>query len=82
MTLTAFPAAVIWFCIYLAPTFIIHTIFAFAVDSDARRLTRAGGSLAFTGPFVWAAATFFGGPLVALAYWIIHRSALALRSVP
>jgi len=76
---TAIPAAAVWFCIFVVPTFIVHSIFAFAVDSDARRLTRAGGSLVFTGPFVWAAATLLGGPLVALAYWIIHRSALALR---
>ena len=76
---TAIPAAAVWFFIFVVPTFIVHTIFAFAVDGDARRLTRAGGSLVFTGPFVWAAATLLGGPLVALAYWIIHRSALALR---
>ncbi len=81
ISLAILPAA-IWFCIFLAPTFIVHTIFAFAVDSDARRLTRAGSGLVFTGPFVWAAATLLGGPLVALAYWIIHRSALAPQPTP
>jgi hypothetical protein len=75
-------AATLWFCFVILPTFIVHTIFAFAVDRDARRLTRGGGNLVFTGAFVWAGATLLGGPLVALAYWIIHRSALALSVSP
>jgi hypothetical protein len=57
-------------------TFLIHTAFAFAVDYDARSLKRSGSSLVLVGPFGWAFATFVGGPLVAVAYWVVHHSAL------
>jgi cytochrome c biogenesis protein CcdA len=62
--------------IYAIVTFLVHTAFAFAVDSDARRIKRSGGGLVFVGPFVWAFATFIGGPIVAVAYWVVHHSAL------
>jgi len=57
-------------------TFLIHTAFAFAVDRDARNVKRSGSSLVLVGPFVWALATFVGGPLVAVAYWVVHHSSL------
>jgi hypothetical protein len=57
-------------------SFIIHTIFAFAVDRDARRLIRAGSRTVFVGPYTWAFATFLGGALVAVAYWVVHHSNL------
>ena len=57
-------------------TFIIHTAFAFAVDRDARTIKAGGRSLVLAGPFIWAFATFIGGPLVAVAYWVVHHSAL------
>ncbi|HXY37819.1 MAG TPA: hypothetical protein VEI07_26570 [Planctomycetaceae bacterium] len=57
-------------------TFIVHTLFAFAVDRDARRCKRRGEELILAGPFLWALATFVGGPLVAVAYWLVHHSTL------
>jgi len=57
-------------------TFIINTVFAFAVDRDARRLTRSGKNSVLVGPFIWAVATFIGGPIVAVAYWVVHHSTL------
>jgi hypothetical protein len=57
-------------------SFIIHTIFALAVDRDARRLIRAGSRTVFVGPSTWAFATFLGGALVAVADRVVHHSNL------
>jgi hypothetical protein len=67
-----------WFTIAFALVhFAVNSAFAFAVDWDATRLTIDGRKTVLVGRHVWAFAVLIGGPLVALAYWIIHRSTLA-----
>jgi hypothetical protein len=63
--------------LYALINFVIHSLFAWAVDSDARRLRRDGIEPVLVGQFVWALAALIGGPLVATAYWVLHHSRLA-----
>lgn len=51
---------------------IINVAFALAVWTRARRQATI-----FVAPRVWALATLLGGPLTALAYWLINESSLA-----
>ena len=51
---------------------VIHVAFALAVLANAR-----GRDTTFVGPGMWCLATLLGGPLVALAYWLINVSSLA-----
>jgi membrane protein implicated in regulation of membrane protease activity len=68
--------ALIYTIVVAIVTFIINTVFAFAVDRDARRIVRGGGYTFLVAPGFWAFATFLGGPLVAVAYWLVHHSSL------
>lgn len=51
---------------------LVHIAFALAVHANAH-----GRETTFVGPGMWALATLLGGPLVALAYWLINVSSLA-----
>ena len=53
---------------------VIHVAFALGVMAHARDRTTV-----FVGPTLWWLATLLGGPLVALAYWLMHASSLAVR---
>jgi hypothetical protein len=68
--------ALVYTVVVAVVTFIIHTVFAFGVDRDGRHLVRGGGYTFLVPPGVWAFATFLGGPLVAVAYWLVHHSNL------
>ena len=52
---------------------VVHIAFALAVLASAR-----GKETTFVGPGMWCLATLLGGPLVALAYWLINVSSLAV----
>lgn len=54
---------------------LVHLAFAWAVYSHAQ-----GKRTIFVHPLLWTAATVMGGPLVALAYWLMHASSLAPHS--
>lgn len=60
-------AIVLW-----AASIILHIAFALAVHAHA-----TSRDTVFVGPLMWALATLLGGPLVALAYWLIHMSSLS-----
>lgn len=51
---------------------VLHIAFALAVYAHA-----TGRHTVFVGPLMWALATLLGGPLLALAYWLIHMSSLS-----
>lgn len=51
---------------------LLNIAFALAVYARAE-----GRETEFVGPLMWALATLLGGPLVALAYWLIHMSSLS-----
>jgi len=51
---------------------IVHIAFALAVLASAHRKETT-----FVGPGMWALATLLGGPMVALAYWVINVSSLS-----
>lgn len=63
-------ALVLW-----AAGILIHIVFALAVLAHAK-----GRDTVFVGPLMWALATLLGGPLVALAYWLIHMSSLSANA--
>jgi hypothetical protein len=63
--------------VYAIASFLINSLFAWAVDNDARQLRRSGMQPVLVGQFGWALATFIGGPLVGAAYWVVHHSPLA-----
>jgi peptidoglycan biosynthesis protein MviN/MurJ (putative lipid II flippase) len=69
------------FLLYALMTFVIHSLFAWAVDHDSRRLRRDGIEPVLVRPFVWALATFLGGPLVGAGYWVVHHSLFATTPV-
>ncbi len=54
---------------------IVHIVFAVGVFQDAKDRT-----LCFANPLVWTAATLIGGPLLAVGYWLVHSSKLALAA--
>ena len=60
------------FWVVLSLTAAIHITFAFGVYASARR-----GNAEYAGAWVWGVATLFGGPFTAVAFWLIHESALA-----
>jgi hypothetical protein len=62
-------------CFWLA-TFAVHLAFALGVAIDSRRLKQNGDRTVFVDSSIWTLATLLAGPLVAAAYWILHRSAL------
>lgn len=51
---------------------ILHIAFAIAVYAHA-----TGRDTVFVGPLMWAFATLLCGPLLALAFWLIHMSSLS-----
>ncbi len=63
-------AIVLW-----AASILLHIAFALAVYARAE-----GRDTVFVGPLMWALATLLGGPLVALAYWLIHMSSLSANA--
>jgi NADH:ubiquinone oxidoreductase subunit 6 (subunit J) len=62
--------------IIFAVSAFVHIVFAAGIYDDARKLRAQGGSTFAVGGWVWAFATLLGGILVALAYWVIHGSAV------
>ncbi len=59
-------------------TFFIHCIFAVAVYIDSEKLTNRDKSKPVLVPgLVWATATLVLGPLMAIGYWVIHRTSIA-----
>ncbi len=64
--------------LYALMNFVIHSLFAWAVDNDVRRLRQNGIQPVLVGQFVWALATFIGSPLVGVGYWVLHHSVLAV----
>lgn len=60
-------------------TVILHIIFAYAVYVDAEKLVQRDKleTALVSGP-VWAIATLIFGVLVAIGYWLINRSSIAL----
>jgi hypothetical protein len=70
--------SVIWVAIAFGlAQFAINGALALAVARNVSRLTRDGRDTVLVEPFVSPLVVLLGGPLVALAYWILHRSALA-----
>ncbi|MCU0493504.1 MAG: hypothetical protein MUD01_18105 [Chloroflexaceae bacterium] len=62
--------------IIITLTVIVHVLFAIAVASDASWLQQEGKRLIFVPSVLWILATLLGGPLVAVGYWLLHRSTL------
>ncbi len=50
---------------------VVHVTFALVVWNHAQ-----GSRPVFVGPGIWALGTLTGGPLVALAYWLMNVSTL------
>ena len=61
----------------LLGTVIVHLAFSAAVFNDAKHLQKSNFTLAFVGPVIWTLAVLFGGVFVAVAYWLVHHSALS-----
>lgn len=55
---------------------VIHLGFSAGVWADADRLKKDNQKTWFVGTFLWTLATLLGGPIIALCYWLIHRSTL------
>ncbi|OBP14488.1 hypothetical protein A5320_12020 [Rheinheimera sp. SA_1] len=68
-----------WAVLPMIGMFLVHIGFGVAVLHDANRLQKEHGSLAFVSAWLWSLAVLLGGVFVALAYWVIHHSALAKR---
>jgi len=58
-------------------TLIVHVVFALAVYSDATDRDANRRGLVLVGPGMWAVTTLLTGLLGAVAYWLVHSSALA-----
>lgn len=59
-------------------TVALHILFAVAVYIDTQKLVAEKLASVFVPGYVWAIATLFGGIFVAIGYWIIHRSSIAI----
>lgn len=59
-------------------TALLNIMFALAVYIDAQKLVHEDDlkTVFVPGP-VWAIATLFGGVLIAVGYWLVHRSSIA-----
>jgi hypothetical protein len=66
--------AVVTIALWVA-SIVLHIAFALAVYARAE-----GRDTVFVGPMLWALATLPGGPLVALAFWLIHMSSLSTHA--
>ncbi len=55
---------------------IVHIGFAVAVHSDAKEIQGTAERRLFGSPFLWTVATLFIGVFGAVAYWLVHRSAI------
>lgn len=62
-----------WAIGFMLIVLIVHVAFAIGVYSSATSLE---GEPELVGPGIWTLATLIMGPLMALAYWAIHHSAL------
>ena len=69
-------AYVIWSYLPIIGAVIVHIAFSAAIFNDARNIKEEGAHVAFVGPTLWSFAVLVGGIFVALAYWVIHHSAL------
>ena len=65
-----------WALLPIIGTIIVHLAFSAAVFNDAWLLKDERGCTVFVGPFVWSLSVLVGGVFVALAYWLIHHSAM------
>lgn len=63
----------------IVASILVHFAFSAAVFNDAQRLQRDYDSLVFVNSWLWSLAVLVGGVFVALAYWVIHHSAIAKR---
>ena len=61
---------------------VVHIISALVVLVDARRRVVAQRTLWFVWPSIWALVTLLTGPLVVLAYWVMHYSSWGTEPVP
>ncbi len=61
-------------------TGIIHVLLAIGVARDGFRVKAERGRLELVGVFTWSLATLLGGVVAAVAYWLLHRSALRVPS--
>ena len=66
------PAPGIGFVILWSLFILVHVAFAIGVAVDARRRRTV-----LVPRMVWVLAVLMGGPLVALAYWVMHVSSFA-----
>ena len=67
----------IWAIIPIIATIIVHLAFSAAIYNDANKQQADKQSLVFVGPIIWALAVLVGGVFAAVAYWIVHHSAMS-----
>jgi len=68
-----------WFFLTAIITVIVHLAFSAAVFNDASRLKENDAGPEFVGPWLWCLAVLGGGLIAAVAYWLIHYSAISRR---
>jgi len=67
----------VWAILPILGTIIVHLAFSAAVFNDATKQQNENRHLVFVNPLLWTLAVLIGGVFVAVAYWLVHHSALS-----
>jgi hypothetical protein len=67
----------IWIWAIAGGVAIVNLAFAYGVAVDARMLRDDGGNVELAPAWAWILATAVMGPMMAVLYWLVHRSRMA-----